>query len=382
VGQGLCFIHLGLLSPILPLYLSSLGHTEFVVGLIVASFSVTGFALRPFIGYLADRWSVSGVLAIGGALIGVSGAALLWTWVATLALANALRGVGWAAISVGSNTMVAYIAPPNRRAETASYMNLFQGGISALVPPAGLWLVAQPFGSYQQVLLLSAGAGLAVALLSWGMGDPAGARSADPAWAASSSSDARGMDRFFDPGVWLASLMLCCFTFALPAMTTFIPLYGRTLGLSLEAIAWFYVASGATLLLSRAALGEVSDRVGRGPSLAAGFGCVALSLVMVAYASDLLWVVLAGIVHSVGATLHLPTSLALAIDSANPRRRGAAMASYSMWFQVGYGLGAAVAGALAEWAGYRLMFLCTMALPLAGLAAVALHWPTLRRPTQ
>jgi MFS family permease len=74
-----------------------------------------------------------------------------------------------------------------------------------------------------------------------------------------------------------------------------------------------------------------------------------------------------GILFALGSALVLPSSMALAIDRANPRRRGTAMASYSMWFQIGNGLGAAMAGLAADLYGLRAMYLFALAPPLAGL---------------
>jgi predicted MFS family arabinose efflux permease len=66
--------------------------------------------------------------------------------------------------------------------------------------------------------------------------------------------------------------------------------------------------------------------------------------------------------------------MALAIDRANPARRGTAMATYSMWFQVGNGLGAATAGLAADLFGLRAMYLLALVPPVAGLALVARTW--------
>jgi MFS family permease len=81
-----------------------------------------------------------------------------------------------------------------------------------------------------------------------------------------------------------------------------------------------------------------------------------------------LWILLiGGILFALGSALVLPSSMALAIDRAHPGRRGRAMASYSMWFQVGNGLGAAVAGLAADLYGLRAMYVLALVPPLAGL---------------
>ena len=55
------------LQPTFPLYITHLGGSPFVVGLVIASFGVTSVISRPIIGYWADRWSVTGVMILGSA---------------------------------------------------------------------------------------------------------------------------------------------------------------------------------------------------------------------------------------------------------------------------------------------------------------------------
>ena len=46
-----------MLAPVLPLYVSDLGGSAFVVGLVLAFFAVTSVIIRPLVGHWADRWS-------------------------------------------------------------------------------------------------------------------------------------------------------------------------------------------------------------------------------------------------------------------------------------------------------------------------------------
>src|ERR671933_2096685 len=71
VAMVLGSAHYGLLTPGLPLYVASLGYSEVAVGLVLAAFSLTSFTVRPLLGYLADAWSVRGVLGVSGLLLGL-----------------------------------------------------------------------------------------------------------------------------------------------------------------------------------------------------------------------------------------------------------------------------------------------------------------------
>ena len=65
-------------------------------------------------------------------------------------------------------------------------------------------------------------------------------------------------------------------------------------------------------------------------------------------------------------------AMALAMDRADPERRGAAMATYSLGYQVGVGLGAAAWGAVIALWGFPAPFLLAM-LAMAGIGLLVVR---------
>jgi MFS family permease len=180
--------------------------------------------------------------------------------------------------------------------------------------------------------------------------------------------------RLIDAGVLLPSMLLFSLSLVQPATSAFVPLYARSLGIEVGSVSWYYLANGLAVVIGQAVLGRVGDRLGRARSLGLGLLVSALGLVLLVLATNLWLLLLGGIVFALGSALVLPSSMALAIDRANPRRRGTAMASYSMWFQVGNGAGAAAAGLVADLFGLRAMYLLALVPPLAGLSIVVRRW--------
>lgn len=76
LAQFLGYSHNAMLTPTLPLYITHLGGSSFLVGLTLAAFSVTSVLLRPSIGHWADSWSDAGIMVLGVLLLGLS--VLLW----------------------------------------------------------------------------------------------------------------------------------------------------------------------------------------------------------------------------------------------------------------------------------------------------------------
>ena len=76
------------------------------------------------------------------------------------------------------------------------------------------------------------------------------------------------------------------------------------------------------------------------------------------------------------------TATALAIDLVNPRSRGRGMATFSVSYQIGAGVGAIISGALADWVGYRGMYAGSVAITVVGLVLLAASWKLLPRPAR
>jgi MFS family permease len=73
---------------------------------------------------------------------------------------------------------------------------------------------------------------------------------------------------------------------------------------------------------------------------------------------------------------------ALAMDLANPRSRGQAMATFSISYQIGAGVGAIISGALADLVGLRGMYAGSIAITIVGLGLLANAWKSLPRPAR
>ncbi|MBI2540246.1 MAG: MFS transporter [Deltaproteobacteria bacterium] len=354
-----------MLTPAFPLYVTRLGGSAFMVGLVLASFAVTSVFLRPPIGYWADRWNEAGVLICG---LLVQGASIFLCFVPAIEaamLANALRGIGWAGMNTGGYSLLAWTAPVDRRGEASGYYSGVQSSATILFPAVALWLIDARLGGFGAVFAAAA----ALAFLGAGAG-AALARSAPRAAARPEavSPGPRGAGVFvlLERDVLPATTMLFCLHLSLPAVTSFLVLYAREIGIG--NFGWYFVVSGATSVLARPLLGVVSDRIGRARSLAAGFALQAAALILVVAASGLAGLLISGVFYMLGSAIGSSATLALAMERADPRRRGRAMATLSVAFPASTGIGALLTGGAVELAGYFWMFLIVAGLAALGLA--------------
>ncbi|HEX2386453.1 MAG TPA: MFS transporter [Candidatus Binatia bacterium] len=367
--QLLGYAHNALLTPTIPLYVTQLGGSALTVGFVLASFAVTSVLLRPVIGHFADRRNEARVLAFGCALLGAS---LLFFLIPSLAAAlpaNALRGIGWAGLNTGGYALLAMIAPALRRAEASGYYSGVQGGANILFPALGLWLIDAPSAGFHGVMLLSGAFAAAGALASLAL---RGARLPESRSHEHDSGPARLNPFTLDREVLLPSALLFGLNLTYPATSAFLVLYARTIGI--ENVAWYFVASGVTSLLARPLLGRLGDRIGGGPSLAAGFLLEMVALLLLNAASDLALLLICGVVFALGNAIGSSTTLALAIHRANPRGRGKAMASFSIAYPAAAGAGALWTGSAVEMTGYFWMYCMAAAIAAAGLAVTLANW--------
>ncbi|MGZ8426030.1 MAG: MFS transporter [Candidatus Binatia bacterium] len=357
-----------LLQPTFPLYITSLGGTPFQVGLVIACFAVTSVVFRPIIGGWADQWSEPGVSFCGLTLLALAVLLCFIPLTEATMFANALRGIGWAAMSAAGYSMLALSAPPQRRGEASGYYSGVQASGTILLPAVALWLIDlpswAPFGGFGVVFAvafaLAATGAVAAAVLKRHVPPRSQERRAAPSgpwW--------QEILSVLDREIILASVLSFVSHVTFPAVASFLVLYAREL--AIDNIGWFYVVSGATSILARPLLGKVSDRVGRGRALLACFILETIALVLLAFATNLLALIISGALYMLGLAMSSSTTLAIAMEQAKPERRGRAMATFSIALPLSNGIGALICGSLVQWFGFFAMYLVLAALGASGL---------------
>jgi MFS family permease len=361
-----------LMTPIIPLYVDHMGGSAFVAGLALLAFAVPSFTARPFLGHLADRWTAVGVLACGLMLLAVGSLLHLVPLLSMLFVGAIVRGIGWGGANIGGYTTLASAAPPQRRGEAAGYYTSIVTSVSIVFPAVALWLVAGSDG-FQIVFALSAAMALLGLPMAWALARSLGDKKKTAEEPGTSGS-------MIDKGVLLATGLNLCSTLASPSVMAFLPLYARSLGI--DNIGLFYVLAGITSIVVRPLLGKKSDAIGRGPAIALGLSAQLTGLVLILLAQGLGQILVGGFFVALGWSMIGATTTALAMDLTDPKSRGRGMATFSLSFQLGVGLGSLIAGALADLTGLRGMYAGSIAMTLAGFGLLALAWKRMPQPAR
>ncbi len=379
------------LQPTFPLYITHLGGSPVIVGLVIASFGVASVVSRPVIGYWADRWSETGVLILG--LLGQAATISLCfiPFAGVTMFANGLRGIGWSGMTTGGYTLLASSAPAERRGEASGYYGAVQSCATIIFPAVALWIIDASFGpparapacatadrragGFNAAFTLAMALVLAGALAGAALSRQV-ARAPRPRQSERSESWWRDIVSVFDRDILLAATLLFTSHLSLPCLTSFAVLYAREFGIG--HFGWFFVVTGVTSVLARPLLGRVSDRIGCGRSLIAAFTLESAGLLILSITTNLLGMMLAGALYFMGSAIGGARILALAMEKAPVERRGRAMASFSVAFPLSNGLGALLNGLAVDLAGYSWMYIIAAAICASGLALTAKNWSLLK----
>ena len=356
----------GIVRAVVPLVILDQGGGAFEVGLFAAASAVPSLILRPWIGRLVDQWRHEDLVRIGVGLFGAIPILFLLPGVALAIVARFLHGIGWAIESVASMSVMAKVAPAERRGEASGYMMAMPAVATLFAPAAGIAVYAA-FGEAAAIILAVA-IGLVAFAIAVPLRVPAAANAAKPRGATASAGPTRLVDRFIEPSALPAAAMVTA-TMALdPLFLVFAPVYVALIGAPVEILAVYYPAYGLVMVVSQLIAGRASDRFGR--IRAVRFGAVVgIAGFAIAIATGgIAGLFAASFGYAVALALTSPTLSALTIDQAPPGRIGVALATYTTGYQVGKGGGGILWGVVIGLVGLPWPFVFGLGLHVLTIA--------------
>jgi len=149
------------------------------------------------------------------------------------------------------------------------------------------------------------------------------------------------------------------------------PLYFAAAGISLMQIGTLAALYPATWGIAQLFTGAWSDRVGRKWLIAAGMGVQALGIATTVLSSSLFSFATGAVLLGVGTAMVYPTLLAAIGDVAHPTWRASSIGVYRLWRDLGYAIGALLAGVAADFFGLAFAIWIVAALTLFSGVIVA-----------
>lgn len=367
------FCSFNVINPVIPVIVIDAGGDAALAGIIVAMFSIPSVLLRPFFGRLVDEWSKRRVLALGVSGLAVSSLLYLVPGIVAMAGVRLLHGTAWGAFNTGGNSSLADIAPPERRGEASGIYGLMPGLSQMAMPALGLALLST-WGAPGPFLFAALLASLGVLIAVFG---PSLARRAV---AKAQAPRSTGLGSLLERRVVLPMTLEFLWMSTNCLFFIFPPVWAREHGIPVESLALYYPALGAAMVGARIVIGPRLDRVPRGWPVILGASLGTAGLLVAVVAQDVLMLTVGGVMYAIAAALTSPIHLAIAMDRALPGRVGAAMATYSLGYQLGLGIGSAAYGVVITMAGFPTPFVIGMGAMLSMVAAILGDRAELLRP--
>jgi predicted MFS family arabinose efflux permease len=337
----------------LPVYAVRGGADESTAGVVTAVFLVCTIAVQATIPALTARFGVGPVLVVGLVAMGVpSPLYVLDDGVAWISVLSAVRGAGFAVLTVLGATLSAQVAPPERRGESIGLYGLAIAVPNMIAVPGGVALVLGD--SVAALSWLSASPLLGIPLV------PLLMRQVGPR----PGAGAAGTNRAAVLAAVAPSVVLFAVTLAGGGVVTFLPIERPDGALATTALLLF----GATGAVSRWRAGMLADRLGVRLLLPLAVVLAAGGLVAVAgglVAGDA-WVLIGAAVFGAGFGAVQNLTLLSSFTRAGESGTTAASAMWNASFDAGTATGALALGVLA--AGIGLDW--TYVVVAAGLAAL------------
>jgi MFS family permease len=151
------------------------------------------------------------------------------------------------------------------------------------------------------------------------------------------------------------------------------PLFFAAAGLTLEQVGTLAAIYPATWGIAQLFTGALSDRVGRKWLIAVGMWVQAVGIAFVVLAHEFVGFAFGAVLLGVGTAMVYPTLLAAIGDVAHPSWRASAVGVYRLWRDLGYAIGALLAGLVADALGLPAAMWLVAALTFASGVLAALR---------
>ena len=195
--------------------------------------------------------------------------------------------------------------------------------------------------------------------------------------------DTLGTDTDEKPGgmhqVWMLAFSLSILQIGFGIVTPIFPFYIESLGMAGIELGVLAASFAIARIILAGPMGRLSDRVGRRPVLILSLLGFAISNLVYAFAYDVIVMISARAMEGAVSAGFFPAANAFVSDVTTSQNRGTAMGYLSMGNMVGFIIGPALGGFLAQFLGIRIPFILAA---IATLITMAFLYVLVQEPTK
>lgn len=348
------FISIQMMLPTLPLYVIHIGGSEQHVGYVMGAYAISCMIMRPFAGWLLDRFGRKPFAVLGLLLLFAFSLPYFFaTGILSLTAIRFLHGLAFGLVSTAVSTMVADILPIRHFGEGMGYFGLTTSLSMSLAPMLGLFLTEK--FDYQGLFI----AICLMAALAFFISLPVKDQHSQDI--VHTRDDTREKPGLFEKTAVSSSVVMFFLAVVYAAVLLYCAVYASAIGVS--DIGWFFTVTALMMMVSRPISGRWTDNGGANSVILIGHCSILIAMLITASTNNLAGFIFAGALVGLGFGFCMPTLQALAVRFAASNKRGAAVSTFFIFFDLGFGFGTVFWGQVAAWAGYRQMYLATL-LPL------------------
>ncbi|MFC0211274.1 MFS transporter [Paenibacillus chartarius] len=341
------FMTFYILAVTLPIFVTDELHApQNRIGLVMTVFVIAAVIFRPLAGKWLDERDRKRILLYSMVLFLLCTCAyLIVGQFYGLLVLRFIHGIGFGVAATATGAIAVELVPASRKGEGVGFFSLFMSLAMVVGPFLGLTMLQYfdfnvLFGLCAALSLLSV---VCVCVMRLPERMP---RKEEPA---------KGWRKFAEPAAVPVSLAGSLLAFSYGAITTFLSVYAKELGMSAYA-SFFFMVFAAMIVVSRPFTGKLYDRRGPHVLVYPGFVLFVGGMIVLSLAGTPAVLLAAGGILGLGFGALLPSFQTMAIEASPPHRRGLATATYFMLFDTGYGIGSALLGVVAAHSGYRTMY--------------------------
>ena len=359
------FIALGMFLVNIPLLVTEeLGGSRRAAGLAVGSFAITALLARPWVGRQLDHRGrkpflfMSPVVLVISA-IGLANAPAVWAVVGL----RLFQGFSAAGFYTGAASMATDLAGHEHRARYIARISVFLYAGFTIGPNLAEALISGPGFGWAWAAAAASAATAAVLVLTLRETSPVVTSGVAPP----PTSHGLLHPAAVGPGVVLLGVAV-----GYTSVTAFSALFAREIGMKSSGA--MFAAFAATILGVRLFSGRLADRHGRFRVAFPGLVLAAFGLTVLATLPRPVPALVGVALYGAGFALVFPALTALAADRAPESERGAALGTFTAFFDVATATSGALIGAIADARGFSTAWGTTAVLALVSAALlVRLH---------
>ena len=359
-------------SPIASNYAVSLGAAIGVAGLIAGLNSTASLCMRPFTGWISDKFAKKSLIIASGACFTLAGfGCALAPTLEIMAAFRAVQGIGFALKSVILVGFVAFIVPKDKVGSAVGCFTIASTVASAIAPTIGQAVgTAVGYSGSFFVAGFFFLCGLALILTLKTPQDVLDAEKEREERRAAMTPEERKFKFNIKDFVYLPAFIpstlggLTSFCFSI--ISTFLIMTSTERGI--EGATIFFLMYSACAFFSKPASGTLLDKKGFAPVFLPSLIIMVIAPAILVFADNIIWIAIAGLIFGVGHASAYACANAFSVKMSTPETSGRVVNTFYIVPDIGMGIGPLVGGLVYQLAGASAMYIFVVGIGLFDFA--------------